>query len=92
MERGKQDVLQLVPTYSPSLATLGQKGNSNNSSVPQAFCQLPCAEVKLLGCLVEVSESCGSSVAGEVGWPRALEQFIALLRNQPVHPLIITET
>lgn len=29
---------------------------------------------------------------GEVGWPRALEQFTALLRNQPVHPLIITET
>lgn len=46
---GTQQMLQLVPVPSPSLAILGQERNSNSSSAAWAFCELPCVEVKLLG-------------------------------------------
>lgn len=94
----EQQVLQLISTKSqfipPSLAIMGLERNNKSSSSAWCFCELLCAKVGLLGCFVWVSEhnhlravgsgmGCGS---------RALEQLNALLRNQPVHPLTITET
>lgn len=91
----EQQVLQLISTKSKFIPLPWQywdKRESKSSSAAWAFCELPRAKVELLGCSVYLTMNIWEQWKWDGGGSGALEQLDALLRNQPVHPRIITET